>query len=762
MQSFKYAFTEEKPRRRRRARTWRALIVASLIGATAYGAWPHVTRVMSESGRLVAWMIGDPAQADERAQEAESSLRQGDTHLQRGEYRTALKCYGDAMRQHPENLKGWDRVRLAAYLLGDAAPPRLEELLPKPAIRARHWLALGLREREAGRFDAAQAHLERATALAPEDAAAQMKLAEVIADKGQLDQAIALAEQATHMAPDSLEALGLWFALRLRQGDTEQACADAIAALQAHLPSERGPHALALMAEAHLHQGLSVSDVRVQLAKAAPQMGPSVRQLSLMQAYVRHYQSNPNWHRDSFLRVKELAAQIRQPGTHASDNERHVATQLLLEAHQARAKRFFDRSDLAASRLEIEHAIALANSLPRNPQRLADLHAERGRLLLLDNRTKEATQAFEAATKLVPTHSSRIELARMQAGMGMMLLSEGHKDAARDHFRRALQLNPGDDRLLARYFQSLQADAPLPAALKCARVVKEPDVAHLLTRLLHGLAEAGKPGEARSILRLASSYKLGPGHLAELRGQAAIAAEQFEPAREALLQAVEHRPEERIWLRLADVEMHLADSQAKSPVKRVRHLMAAHEASRRALTLAPDGEALKRTSEVALNLAQSQLALRDAKSAEAVAERAVLLSPGNPDLALVLADARRVLGRSEGVVDACREGLAGITNLSAPQHAGLRWRLGRELRQLGRHTEALDVLSAGLTEAIAAPKPLATQIWYELAFVHAALEQREEAMNALRQYTVLATFDPEKQARSQGLSALAGKLANAR
>lgn len=762
MQSFKYALEDEKPRRKKRPNLRRSLAISALVSVASYLALPYAASVATESGRAIAWMIGHPAQAGEGAQEAELSLRQGDKHLHHAEYRTALKCYGDAMRQHPENLKGWDRVRLAAYLLEDVNAPRVEELLPKKAVRARHWVALGGREQAAGRYDAAQAHLERAIALSPANVAAHLRLAEVLADKGQLDQAISLADTATQLAPDTLEPSALRFALRLRRGETEQAGHELISTLGPHLQSEHAPRALALIAEAYLHQGLSLSDVRVQLSKDAPHLGPTVRQLSLLQAYVRHYQINPNWHRDSFERVKELARQIRQAGSHASDGQRQQATGMLLEAHQARAKGFLDRSDIEAARVEVEHALALHNALPGHPRRLADLHAERARLLLLENRPQEATQAFESATKLVPAHRSHIELARIQAGMGVTLLSLGHKDAAREHFKRALQLNPQDDRLLARYFQALHAEKPLNAALKCARVVKEPDVGHLLTRLVHGLAEIGKAGEAKAILRLASSYKLGPGHMAELRGEAAIAARQLETAREALLQALEHRSEARVWRRLAGLELRLANQKDGAPLQQGHHLKSAHDATRHALTLSPDGDAVKMATTIAIRLARHELEKGDAKAAEKVAAEALLLAPRNLDLTIARADALRALTRSEDVVVACREGLSGIADLAAPQHAELRWRLGRELRHLGRNAEALDALAAGLTDAVGAPKPLAAQIWYELAFVHAALEQREEAMNALRQYTVLASFDPNKKARSQSVIALTSKLADAR
>jgi tetratricopeptide (TPR) repeat protein len=250
--------------------------------------------------------------------------------------------------------------------------------------------------------------------------------------------------------------------------------------------------------------------------------------------------------------------------------------------------------------------------------------------------------------------------------------------------------------------------------------------------------------------------------MAELRAEAALAARKIPEAREALLQALEHRPVERLWLRLAAVELELADVPGTGAAQRRAHLVSALEATRHALSQAPEGPALSQAIQISQHLAQSHMRAQDARLAETVAAKALLLSPRHPELALLLADARRALKRSDDVVAACREGLAGVTDWASPSHAALRWRLGRELRRLGRHTEALDELAAGLTEVAGAPKPLAAQMWYELAFVHAALDQREEALNAIRQNAELASFDPSRNARTQEVTTLEGKLAKAR
>ena len=761
MQSFKYSLPIEKPRRRRPP-ILRWLLACALVGGLTTAAKPAATWAQTASARWVSWMIGDPARANERAQEAAAILRQGDQHLGKAEYDTAFKCYANALRQHPENLTAWDRARLVTFLTRENRSVSLETILPKAGLRARHWVALAERERAAGRLNSAASLFKQALGALPESVPAHLGLARVLADQGQLESAVEHAQKAILLQPEDLEPPVLLLELRLRRGDTEIACREAVVTFRSHLNTDRGPEALARLAEAYLHQGLSLSDVQIQLAKDAPSLPPTARRLGLMQAYVRHYQRNPNWHRDSFERAKELAAQTRQAGSQASQEERHRAGQLLLDAHRARAQRLLDRSDVAAARQQIEYALALHNSLPKDPRRGAELHAERARLLVVMNRPAQATQALEAAIKLVPSHASRLELARMQANMGITLLSARHMDAAREHFKRAIVLNPADDTFLARYFQALGGIPPLRAALQCARLLKEPDVGEVLTRLVRGLAETGRPKDAGALVRLASHYKVGPGYMAELRAEAALAARKMPEARAALLQAVEHRPTERLWLRLAAVEQGLASVPGTSASQRREHLASALEATRHALSQAPEGLALSQAIQLSQQLAQNYVKAQDARAAEAVAAKAMLLSPHHPELALILADARHTLKRSDGVVAACREGLAGVTDWASPPHAALRWRLGRELRLLGRHPEALEELAAGLTEAAGAPKPLAAQMWYELAFVHAALAQREEALNALRQYAVLAFLDPNRTTRAQAVDTLESKLAKAR
>jgi tetratricopeptide (TPR) repeat protein len=155
------------------------------------------------------------------------------------------------------------------------------------------------------------------------------------------------------------------------------------------------------------------------------------------------------------------------------------------------------------------------------------------------------------------------------------------------------------------------------------------------------------------------------------------------------------------------------------------------------------------------------LAAGDAVRAEHVAAAAAVLAPRDPDVALLLADACLVRALWGAAREACVAGLAGITRPSDPRHASLRLRLGRSLRKLGQPAEAVAALAVGVSDA-ASPSPRqAAELWYELAFAHLAADQREEALNATRQYARFAGQDPQGKRRATEVQQLAAKLAPA-
>ena len=761
VQSFKYSVPERpsagtpRPRRPRRlAAIAAAVLVVGGLGWTAQQA-------PGGAGATLGWMLGRPAIAEERARQAETLLADGEKSLAASEYAGAEQRFAEALRLNPALLPAFDRARVARYLKGDRLPPAPAELVPDRTARLQLLLALAEREREAGRRTAAAALVEEARALAPDDDRVQGAIGALKRADGDLEAALAAYERAAAAAPDHMPWVAARFELRMLRGDIQAACQQAVEAYQPRVARDETGEARIGLLEAYLHMGLPADEVVRRLAIAAPSLGPVERQLDLALAYMRHYRTNPNWHRESFERVVAAANEVRRPASGATPAQRQKAVRLLLDARSARADRFLDRSDVEAARAEVEHALRLAKELPGEPRRFADLQAQRAKLLTLGGKAEEATRALEAAVKLVPLHPCREELAKVQAGMGITLLSAGKTQAAIGHFKRAVTLSPEDDGLLARYYQAVGEKDRTAAVKAVAAAARITDPGNAMARLAHGFSQAHKASEAQALVGLAKAERVGAGRQAEIRAEALRAAGQRTLAARSLQQALEHHPSADLWLRLASVEAELADVKAaKADRATVQgHLDAALEAYRHALALEPDGPALGRTVEAAQGLAARAMKLGDAAAAERHAAEGRVLAPNDPALALAHAEALARLGRWDDVRRACVDGLAGVKDPAEARHATLRLRHGQALRKLGRPVEAIDALRAGLAEDVAAPPGRCADLYFELAFAHADAKQREEALNATRQYVYWSLHDDQQRKRVAAIQELELSLA---
>lgn len=761
VQSFKYSVPErpssQPPRKPRTARVVALAAAVAVLGGLAWTARQGADGPAATLG----WMLGRPAIADERARQADTLLAEGEKNLAASEYVGALKRFGEALRLNPALLTAWDRARVARYLKGERAPMTAADLVPDREARLQLLLALADRDRAAGRLAAARASLEEALALSSDDDRLHGALGAQRHAEGDRDAALEAYERAVKAAPDQLNWVAARFALRLERGEIELGCQEAVAAYQPRAARDEDDAARIGLLEAYLHMGLPADELSRRLAKDAPQLTALERQLVLAQAYMRHYRNNPNWHRESFDRVLAAAGEVRKATSGATPEQRTRAARLLLEARAARAGRFYDRSDVEAARAEIEHALRLAPDLPGDRARFADLQAERARLLTLGGKAEEATRALEAAIKLQADHPCRAELAKVQAGLGITLLSAGKTTAAIGHFRRAVSLSPEDDGLLARYYQAIGDKDRTAAVRAVAAAARIGDPGTAMARLAHGFSQARKQDSAATLVALAQSQQVGAGRQAEIRAEALRAAGQRTLAAKALQQALEHHPTADLWLRLAAVEADLAEAKAKKGDRTVvgNHLVGALEAARHALALEPDGPAVARALEATADLAAHALKAGDVATAERRAAEGRVLAPQEPGLALTHAEALAKLGRWDEARQASLDGLAGVTEPGDPRHATLRLRHGQALRKLARHSEAIDTLKVGLAEETAATPARCADLWFELAFAHADAAQREEALNATRQYVFWSLHDRQQKARVPAIQELELSLA---
>jgi tetratricopeptide (TPR) repeat protein len=244
--------------------------------------------------------------------------------------------------------------------------------------------------------------------------------------------------------------------------------------------------------------------------------------------------------------------------------------------------------------------------------------------------------------------------------------------------------------------------------------------------------------------------------MAVVRAEASRAAGQRTVARDALLQALEREPSAMLWLRLGAVEAELADAfAARNRHEAVtEHLALAIDAYNHAIAVEPDGEAPATALEATRDLTRHLLGLGMAQAAERRAAEGRVLAPNDPALALLHAEGLGKLGRNQELRLACVEGLAGLTRRADPLAAQLHLRHGQVLRKLKRPAEAVEALKAGLAGEVAAAPASCADLWYELAFAHADAAQREEALNASRQYVFWSLHDRMQKPRVAAVQAL--------
>lgn len=718
-------------------------LVAGMLGLAA-------TTSLAPPSAPIGWLIGRPVNAEENGQRVEVLVGEAERHMRRGEFAGAIKRYDEALRSGPTRVTSYRGAVLARYLQGERQPPPLAEILPDPAGRMNFLLALAADERERGHLADAQETLTQAIALAPDDPRGHVGLGGILESREDWQGALASYEQALRLDPQNLAAGAARITLLYRQGELDVAVAEVRRLYGPLVASSREPEIQVGLLEAYMHQNLPLADIRRRFAHDAPAFTPSERMLLLARAYLRHYRVNPNWNRDSFDRVLEVCRELELEGIGATERQRHEAARLLSEVHAARGKRFFERGDIEASRAEFERALRQAPLLPEDKLLRADLQAERARLLTLAGKTTEAQRAREAALLLVPEHPCKIELARTQASLGATLLAAGKTVDSLAHLQKALHLLPTDEQLLARTYVALTvAKRPTPL-VACARAIGSgtPDDNELFQRLARGLGRLGKTQEVRELVAIAGRSHLTPQTLAAVGAEAAAAAGDRTTARAELLRALEHQPSPSLWHRLGTLELERAAQDP--PSVRPAHLGQALDAFRHALATAPVSPpppAFASVLEVTADLATLALQQGDVAQAQRYALEGTLLQPSHPGLGALLAESLMRQGQLEGARIACVRALRGLNAPNDPAHAPLCERLSSILRKQKRFGEAIAVIKEGLAPEVEASPAACASLHFTLAFAHAENGQREEALNAVRQYVFWSIHDKEQTAR---------------
>ena len=295
---------------------------------------------------------------------------------------------------------------------------------------------LGTLLRRTGALTESMTLLDRAVAMRPQSAAAQLNRANALMDRGSFADAQAGFARAIALKPDYAEAYHGRAVAQLELGQPQQALRDAEAALKLK-PGQ---------AEAALTLGRSL---------AAADRLPEARSLFLGLLAQR-----PAWP-EAML---ELGRVLRREDDHAR------AAEVLTRAAQLDPRRAAIAFELALALRDLgrtQQALsAVEQALALDP-RLAQAHGLRGDLLNEQDRLEEALSSYEEAVRLAP------QAPQALSARGHVLSELGRRAEAAASYEAALAVAPHDPSAL--YGLSLQRrfkpDDPLLARMRAAHAM---------------------------------------------------------------------------------------------------------------------------------------------------------------------------------------------------------------------------------------------------------------------------------------------------
>jgi len=474
--------------------------------------------------------------------------------------------------------------------------------------------------------------------------------------------AVAAAEQALVLAPESGRARGLRDAARERLGGLAAARASgAVATGAAHAggsePTTAAPPAA--------HDPADERIAALQLARLYEAGG------DLEAAYRKAAGAASSGDAAAQRMAGELALRLERP----ADAARHLrdavaAAPLDAAAHAALAGALRAAGDTAAALDALREAGRLAADDP-------DLQLERATLARSIGALDEARRAAAVARAIAP------ERAELHGLAGDLALETGDRDAAREAYERAAQVEPGAASWLIRLADLDADEAPGRARLLLESLGDVPDA---LLRLARIEAQSGDWSTAAETWARARAAGLDDLASRTAHGTALVRAGRMEEAIEVLEAAVREAGAE------AAAAAHAVLAEAYEASNRLRDALASWSAAAAADGLDADGW-----------LRYARLAARLQAMAEAIqaAHRAAVLRPDRPEPCQVLGDIYEARGLLESAVRAFR-GAAAL----APDDPSPRVRMARIERLLGRPLSALAELDACLERHPGAPEAL--------------------------------------------------------
>lgn len=319
----------------------------------------------------------------------------------------------------------------AVYELWDAANACLSNAVAlDPDAYAWHYL-LGWTEQQRADLEAARVHLDRAAALAPGDAAAWIRLGEVLLGLDRGPTAAEAFAKAAELEPSAAAWFGRGRAAALA-GETRRAVTHFEKALELESDATSIHYPLA-----HALRKLGEDDAARRHLALRGNGKPSFRDplIQVVDAKARGGAFH-KFHGDQLVLRGDLrgAAGAYQKAVSANPSNYYYRKSYGLTLHAA---------GRPGARTELEAALRFTGGVP--DREIAEMHYTLGSLAANERREDDARGHFESAVELDPS------LAVAQLQLGNLAGRGGDREAALDHFGKALVLAPDlSDALLNR------------------------------------------------------------------------------------------------------------------------------------------------------------------------------------------------------------------------------------------------------------------------------------------------------------------------
>jgi putative PEP-CTERM system TPR-repeat lipoprotein len=475
-------------------------LLATPLSATAEKSYLSDARAYLEKGDLNAAVIQLKNALQEKPSDVEARLLLGKIYLSTGNAASAEKELQRAVRLNASRNR-WQVELGKAYLLQRKFDELLKEIEPDPTlsgeIQAEVHVLRGHAYRGKGEPETARKAYEKALAIRPDSAGAQLGIAQIALSSGERDMAREIADQLLTANPDNLEARLLRGEL-LKQGQQFDKSIDDFSHVLTLNPKE--PRALMGRAVVNLQLGrLSESEKDLKVLNEGAAENPMVLYLNGVLAFQQRKLDQAEEYIGKVLNLQpnHVQSQLIFGAIRFSSEDYVQADEYLTRAHKSLSTHLPTIKLLAAARIKQnkhqQAAEILAPAIQAHPKD-AQIKAMLGNSYLKLGRYEEGSELLGEAVEIMPNIAS----LRTQHAFG--LLAQGDTSTALGELQSAVNLGQdliqADVLLVLTHLRNKETDEALEASR--ALEARQPDnpLAHNLTGLAH--LASGNEAEARA------------------------------------------------------------------------------------------------------------------------------------------------------------------------------------------------------------------------------------------------------------------------